>query len=88
MEITDNSSDFQKWVLEVVELVQIQLTWIETNSVFPDQMPEKIVVGLNMDLELLDLINKAVVILHTTIDKTMENCKEFYMKMSATHNRC
>ena len=38
-EISDNSSDFRKGLLEFAELVQSQLTWIGSNSIFPDHMP-------------------------------------------------
>ena len=41
-----------------------------------------------MELAILDLSSKSIVRLHITIDKTVEKCKEFYMKIIATHNRC
>ena len=41
-----------------------------------------------MELAILDLSIKFVVRLHTAIEKTMERCREFYMKMIATHNIC
>ena len=44
--------------------------------------------GLKMELALLDFSNKASVRLDTTIEKTMEKCKEFYKKMCTTHNKC
>ena len=61
-------------------MIQSQLIWIETNPVFPDHIPQKTVVGLKMELAILDLSSKAIVRLHTTIDKTVEKCKDFYMK--------
>ena len=41
-----------------------------------------------MELAILDLSSKVVVRLYTAIVKNVERCREFYMKMSATHNRC
>ena len=41
-----------------------------------------------MELEILDLSSKVVVRLHTAIVKNVERCREFYTKMSATHNKC
>ena len=41
-----------------------------------------------MELALLDFSSKEVVRLNTTIENTMEKCKEFYKKMCTTHNRC
>ena len=41
-----------------------------------------------MELALLDFSSKEAVRLNTTIEKTVENYKEFYKKMCTTHNRC
>ena len=41
-----------------------------------------------MELVILDISNKFVVRLHTVIENTVERCREFYTKMSATHNIC
>ena len=71
-EITDNSSNFRKCLLEVVGLVQIQITWIGANSIFFDHIPQKIAGRLNMELVLLYFCNKVVVRLNTTIEKTVE----------------
>ena len=74
--------------MEVVELIRSQLTWMETNPVFPNHLPQKTSVELKMELEILDLSNKVVAIFHTTVDKIVEKCNELYRIMSATHNRC
>ena len=74
-------------MLEVIELVQSQLTWIGSNSVFPDHMPQKTAGGLKMELLLLDFGSKEAVRLNTTTEKTMEKCKEFYKKICMTHNK-
>ena len=87
-EIENDSSDFKKGLLEVAELVQSQLAWIGTNSVFPDNMPQETIGGLNMELELLDFSSNEATRLNIEIEKTVEKCKEFYKKMCTTHNKC
>ena len=65
---------------KVTELVQIQLTWIEANSVFLDHIPQKTAGGMKMELALLNFNSKATVRLNTRIEKTMEKCNEFHNK--------
>ena len=60
-EIVDKSSDFRIALSEVTELVQIQLTWIGSNLVFPDHMPPKTVGGMKRELALLNFSNKVIV---------------------------
>ena len=74
-EIENDSSDFKKGLLEVAELVQSQLAWIGTNSVFPDNMPQTTTGGLKMELALLDFRSKEATRLNTTIENTVENSK-------------
>ena len=75
-EIENDSSEFRKGLSKVAKLVQSQLAWIGTNSVFPNNMPQKTTGGLKMELALLDFSSKAVVRLYTSIEKIVEKCKE------------
>ena len=45
-EIGDASLNFRKELLEFGKKVQIQLTWVESNSTFPKHLPQKTAGGL------------------------------------------
>ena len=58
----------------MVELVKNQLAWIETHSNFLDDMPQKSVGGLKMEIAILNFGCKTAVRLNTAIEKTNEKC--------------
>ena len=69
-EIEHDSSEFNKRLSEVVELVQIQLTWIGANPSFSDNIPQNTTGGLKIELALLNFRSRETARLSTTIDKT------------------
>ena len=85
-ELALNSSEFQKRLSEVVELVKNQLTWIGTHPNFPANMPQKSTGSLKMEVAILNLGCRKIVRLNTTIEKTIEKCAEFYKDIHLVHN--
>ena len=78
----------RKRLTRVTELVQSRLTWIGANAAFSDNMPQKTTRGLKMELPLLNFSSRVAERLNTTVEKTVEKCREFYKKMCMTHNKC
>ena len=87
-ELALNSSEFQKRLSEVVELVKNQLTWIGSNPMFPANMPQKTTRILKMEVTILNFRCKTPVRLNTAIERTIEKCVEFYKGMCSVHNQC
>ena len=83
-----DSTQFQRILSDVVELVKNQLAWIETHSTFPANMPQKSAGNLNMEVAILDFGCRTTVKLNTTIEKTIEKCSEFYKGIHLVHNKC
>ena len=82
------SLSFRTRLLKVSKQVQIQLTWIESNSTFPKHLRQKAVDGLTIEMDLLEFYRKASVRLSNETEKTLEKCTGFYMKMHQVHERC
>ena len=51
-------------------------------------MPQKTSRSIKMELEILNFGYKSVVRLSTAIDKTIENCTDFYKGMCSIHHQC
>ena len=83
-----NSTQFERRLSDVVELVKNRLAWIETHSTFPANMPQKSTGGLKMEVAILNLCCRTMVRLNTTIEKTIEKCSEFYEGIHLVHNHC
>ena len=82
------SNDFRARMLKVTTKVQIQLVWVESNSEFPKQLPQKKGEGLKIELALLDFGSKFAIRFTNAIEKTLEKCTKFYKKMCIVHNKC
>jgi len=87
-ELALNSSEFQKRLSEVVELVKNQLAWLGANATFPTNMPQKTTRILKMEVTILNFECKTPVRLNTAIERTIEKCVEFYKGMCSVHNQC
>ena len=81
------STQFQRRLLDVVELVKNQLAWVETHSNFSVDMPQKS-VGLKMEIAILNFGSKIAVTLNTAIEKNIEKCVEFYKGIQLVHHQC
>ena len=82
------STQFQRRLLDVVELVKNQLAWVETHSNFPVDMPQKSVGGLKMEIAILIFRCRTSIRLHTAIEKTIEKRVEFYKGIQLVHHQC
>ena len=87
-EINLGSTQFQRILPDVVELVKNQLAWIETHSNFPADMPQKSVGGLKMEIAIPNFGCKTTFRLNNAIEKTIEKCVEFYKGIQLVHNQC
>ena len=84
-EVSTISTNFRTRTLEVVENIQGQLTWIETNAAFLEDFPQKTMEILKIEFELLDFSSKATVRLTVGVGKTLERCMDFYKKKCSQH---
>ena len=86
-EIVVESLNFRKRLIKVGENVQIQLTWIEANSKFPEHIPKKITKGI-IEMALLEFCRKDSVRLNNEIEKTLEKCIDLYKNIRQVHEEC
>ena len=82
------STDFGTKTQEVAEVIQGQLSWMETNGAFPEHLPQKTTENLNIEFELMDFSIKDTARLTIGVGKTLERCMVFYKRIITTHNRC
>ena len=52
-------TNFRKRAQEIVEVIQVQLTWLETNEELWENAPKKSIENLYIQHELMDFNNKA-----------------------------
>ena len=82
------STDFKTKTLEVAEILQGQLTWIESNAGFMEYFPHNTTENLKIEFKLMDFSCKATARLTAGVGKTLERCMDFYKRVLTTHNRC
>ena len=87
-EISVISTDFKTRTQEIVEIIQGQLTWLETNAKFPKNEPQKSTENLKIEYELMDFSSNAATKFKTAVGKTLDKCMDLYKKVLTTHNRC
>ena len=69
-EITTESLNFRKRLIELGGKVQIQLTWVEANLTFSKQMLLKTTGGIKIEMALFEFCRKYSVRLNNGIDNT------------------
>ena len=74
--------------LEIAEIIQGQLTWLETNAELSENAPQKSTENLKIKYELMDFSRKDVARLASAVGKTLEKCMDLYKRVLMTHNRC
>ena len=85
-ELALSSSEFQRILSEVVDLVKNQVTWIGTHSTFPANMPKKSTGNLKMEVAILNFGCRTTGRLNISIEKTIEKCAEFHKGIHLVHN--
>ena len=59
-EITTESINIRIRIIKFNEKVQIQLTWVEANSIFPEHLLQKIIEGIRIEMALLKFCRKGL----------------------------
>ena len=65
--------NFRTRLMKVAKNFQSQLTWVESNSKFLENLPHKTARGLKIEMALLEFCRKDLVRLSNEIEKTLEN---------------
>ena len=86
-EISVIMTNFRKRAQEIAEVIQVQLTWLETNEELRENAPQKSIENLHIQHELMDFNSKATAKLTDTVGKTFDRCMDFYKRVLTTHNR-
>ena len=81
------ATTFKDRTQEIVETLQGQLTWLETNTECPENIPEKCPKKLQFEYDIVNFSYRAAERLMEAVEKTMEKCAEFFRKMIITHNK-
>ena len=87
-ELALKSLKFQRRLSQVVDLVKNQLAWIGTHSTFLDNMPQKYIGSLKMEVAIPNFGCRIVVRLNAAIEKTIEKCVEFCKGIHFFHSQC
>ena len=87
-EISTVATTFKERTQDIVEILQGQLTWLETNTVHLENMPEKCPKKLQIECDIVNFSNRAVERWIEAVGKTTNKCAEFFRKMLITHNKC
>ena len=74
-EIENESSEFQKRLTGITELMQSQLTWIGANVAFSNNMLQNTTGELNMEMALLNFSSRVAEILNTAVETIVEKRK-------------
>ena len=80
-------TDFRKKAQEIAEVIQVQLTWLETNEELLENVPQKSIENLHIQHEIMDFNSKATAKLTDIVGKTLDKCMDFYKRVLTTHNR-
>ena len=80
------STDFRTITLEIAEIIQGQLTWIETNVAWSTHLPQNTIESQKIEFRLIDFSSKAAARLTSDVEKTLDKCVDFYKRVLTTHN--
>ena len=64
------------------------MAWRETNSKFPDHLPQKTKEDLKLEMALLEFCRKVARRINNEIPKTIENFHDCYNKILQVHEKC
>ena len=87
-EISVISTDFRTRTQQIVEIIQGQLTWLETNAQLLENAPQKSTENFQIEYELMDFRSTAAARLTVVVRKTLDKCMEFYKRVITMHNKC
>ena len=87
-EISVISTEFKARTHEILETIQGQLTWLETNKEFPENAHMKSPERLHIEYDTINFSNKIVERLIVVVKNSIEKCTQFYKKMHQVHNKC
>ena len=79
-------TDLKKRAQEITEVIQVQLTWLDTNEELPENEPQKSIENLHIQHEIMDFNSKAATKLIDIVGKTLDKCMEFYKRVLMKHN--
>ena len=87
-EISVIATEFKDKTHDIVETIQGQLTWLETNKEPLENAPVKNPERLQLEYDLMNFSNRAAEKLIDAVKKTSDKCREFHKKVLVTHNKC
>ena len=83
-EISVISTDFKRRTQGIAEVIQGQLTWLETNEELPKNVPQKSIENFHIEHELMDYNSKDAARLLAVVGKTIDKCANILKK--GTHH--
>ena len=87
-EISGIASKFKGKTQDVLEIIQVHLTWLETTKETPANASIKDFERVKLEYELIGFGNKATEELIKAAQRTKGVCTDFSRKVLTTHNRC
>ena len=82
------ASYFLDRTMDILEILQGRLTWLETTNEPPANAPIKDVETVKLEYELIEFWSKAAEELVKVVWRTKGVCAEFCRKVLITYNRC
>ena len=85
-EIINKDSYFLDRTHDILETLQVRMTWVETSKEPPADVPPKDLETIKLEYEQIEFASKAAEELVKTVRKTKNACAEFCRRVLLTYN--
>ena len=82
------ATTFKDRTLEIADILQGQMTWLETNTERREKIAEKCPKKLQIEYDIVNFSSRAAERLMEVVERTTNKCAYFFRKMLITHNKC